>query len=92
MVTITTSKSWLLPEAMLKVSDISFINSNIFYNKLKLNKVSGSFQFLSDKSNVSRIGTFDPLRTKYVNGIGFNHSFEIIKFNSDFEKRNLRFL
>ena len=37
-------------------SDTSFIDINAFTKKLKLNKISGSYNFLSHNNDVSRIG------------------------------------
>lgn len=69
-------------------SETSFINKEAFSTKLKLNKInniSGSYNFLSINNNVSRIGLTDSLKIKYSNGISFDHSFEIMKFNNGFE-------
>ncbi|EIE79091.1 hypothetical protein RO3G_03796 [Rhizopus delemar RA 99-880] len=69
-------------------SDTSFIDINAFTKKLKLNKInkiSGSYNFLSHNNDVSRIGITDPLKFKYSNGIMFEHSLEIMKFNTGFD-------
>ena len=69
-------------------SDVSFISSDVLLNKLKinkLNKLNGSYNFLSNESNASRMGTTDLLQVKYINGISFKHKFDVMKFNSGFD-------
>ena len=69
-------------------SETSFINFSSLKNKLKIhkiNKLNGSYNFLSHNNDVSRIGKTDPLQFKYANGIMFKHSLEVMKFNEGFE-------
>ncbi|EIE89635.1 hypothetical protein RO3G_14346 [Rhizopus delemar RA 99-880] len=69
-------------------SDASFIDVISLNKKLKINKVNkitGSYNFLSHNNEISRIGVTDPLQFKYANGIQFKHSLEVMKFNKEFE-------
>jgi IS30 family transposase len=68
-------------------SDTTILNKSIFFNKLKLNHihpVEGSLSFMSKE--VARIGTTDPIKVTYLNGISFEHTFEVANFNSDMSK------
>lgn len=69
-------------------STCSFISLSSLMNKLKvdkINKLSGSFNFLSHNNSAKRIGITFPLEVKYANGIKFKHSFEVMNFNEGFE-------
>lgn len=69
-------------------SSTSFINSSVLIKKLKINKINkvdGSYNFLSHNNEVSRIGITNPLQFKYANGIAFKHTFEVMKFNDGFD-------
>ena len=67
-------------------SDVSFINMEILknININKINKLNGTYNFLSDNNDISRIGVTHPLHFKYANGITFTHKLEVMKFNKGF--------
>ncbi|KAG1094667.1 hypothetical protein G6F40_012487 [Rhizopus arrhizus] len=69
-------------------SDVSFIDIISLNKKLKINKINkitGSYNFLSHDNEISRVGITDPLQFKYANGIQFKHSLEVMKFKNEFE-------
>ncbi|KAG2191531.1 hypothetical protein INT47_003618 [Mucor saturninus] len=75
-------------------SDITCINKYIldttFDNKVLINKVSGSSNFLSlDKNKtdnkVQRIGKTEPMTIRYLNNMAFEHAFEVVEFSSVME-------
>lgn len=67
-------------------SQISCISLNFLINKLKIKnvkKVDGYLKFLS--KSVRRIAVTFPLKFKYANGIVFEHSLEVVKFEKDLD-------
>lgn len=73
-------------------SDISIINKSIlnkkFSNIKNIKALGGYLMFLGNNNDGSpnstkRIGTTEPLKVTYMNGITFKHSFEIIEFNDE---------
>lgn len=67
-------------------SQISCINLNFLINNLKIKnvkKVDGYLRFLS--KSVKRIAVTFPLKFQYANGIVFEHSLEVVKFEKDLD-------
>ncbi|KAG2189691.1 hypothetical protein INT46_011658 [Mucor plumbeus] len=67
-------------------SDSSFLNKNIFYQKLlftskNIIKVEGNLNFLNH--SVKRLGKSPTIKIRYLNDISFNHSFELSDFNEN---------
>ena len=69
-------------------SEVSLINRNSLLQKLKLNKINkvfGQLKFASSNSNIQRFGITDPLKTVYLNGITFDHAYDVPEFNDSME-------
>ena len=65
-------------------SEISCINQEVLSNKLKItdiNPVFGQLNFAAFGKMTKRIGETNPLKIAYLNGISFEHSFEVLQFN-----------
>ncbi|KAG2195429.1 hypothetical protein INT46_008462 [Mucor plumbeus] len=72
-------------------ADISFINKSILnkdFKNIKNIKTMGYLNFLSvnedgSNSRTKRVGQTEPMKVTYLNGIMFEHQFEIIEFNDE---------
>lgn len=67
-------------------SDSTFLNKNVFHNKLLFTSqdiisVEGSLNFLSH--SVKRLGKTPAIKIRYLNDISFDHSFELSNFIQD---------
>ncbi|KAK4515474.1 Homogentisate 1,2-dioxygenase [Mucor velutinosus] len=67
-------------------SDSTFLNKNIFHNKLLFTSqdiisVEGNLNFLSH--SVKRLGKTPAIKIRYLNDIAFDHSFELSNFIQD---------
>ncbi|KAL7326399.1 hypothetical protein PS15p_208750 [Mucor circinelloides] len=67
-------------------SDSTFLNRNVFHNKLLFTSqdiisVEGSLNFLSH--SVKRLGKTPAIKIRYLNDISFDHSFELSNFIQD---------
>ncbi|GAN11632.1 hypothetical protein MAM1_0762c11208, partial [Mucor ambiguus] len=70
-------------------SDSTFLNKNIFHNKLHFTSqdilpVEGNLNFLSH--SVKRLGKSPAIKIRYLNDISFDHSFELSNFIQDLGK------